>query len=125
MRSALSFGRDPNSFLRECQAAYGPVFTVNLGGKKMTFVTDPRAYPAITRARDGLSFAVVAAEVGRNVLGQTADYTNDQQLVSHMFVFFSFFLCALSRPHFADLIFSVCACVFHRTTMYTACMPSS
>jgi len=77
MRSALAFGQDPNSFLRWCQRKYGSVFTVNLGGRKMTFVTDPRSYPMITKARDGLSFSVVAAAVGQDVLAQSKSFSTD------------------------------------------------
>jgi len=46
----------------------------------MTFVTDARAYPLITKAREGLSFAQVAAEVGVNVLNNSLSFGADQQL---------------------------------------------
>jgi len=80
LRSALKFGQDPNTFLAECKKKYGPVFTLNLGGRLITFITDPECYPHISKARDGLSFALVASGVGEAVLGETHDYAHDQEL---------------------------------------------
>ena len=80
LRSALLFGQDPNAFLAQCRDRYGPVFTLNLGGKMMTFVTDPAAFPLITRSRAGLSFTAVAAGVGQTVLSQSKDFSDDQEL---------------------------------------------
>ena len=80
LRSALLFGQDPNAFLAACKKQYGPVFTVNLGGKLMTFVTDPACYPHITRAREGLSFSAVAASVGQAVLGQSPEISHDAEI---------------------------------------------
>src|SRR5690349_5959060 len=53
LRSAFQFGQDPNSYLAQCKKKYGSVFTLNLGGRHITFITDPQAYPLVTKARDG------------------------------------------------------------------------
>jgi hypothetical protein len=80
LRSAARFGADPNSFLLQCKQQYGDVFTVNLGGKKMTFVTNPECFPHITKGRDGLSFGVVGQDVAVSVLDQDRDFAADMSL---------------------------------------------
>lgn len=80
LRSALLFGSDPNTFLAKCKASYGSIFTLNLGGRHITFITDPSCYPHITKARDGLSFAEVAVGVSKAVLNEPVESADDKEL---------------------------------------------
>ena len=59
---ALPFGRDATHYIRECQARHGDVFTLFIGGRRMTFVLDPMSYPAVLKAKQ-LRFAPVVDEV--------------------------------------------------------------
>ena len=65
--SALAFGSNPPAFLIACRARYGECFTVNLAGRRMTFVTSPLDYSTVFKHRE-LSFAVVANKFLREVL---------------------------------------------------------
>ncbi|MEX1369331.1 MAG: cytochrome P450 [Nannocystaceae bacterium] len=47
--TALPFGRDATSFLQQCRREHGDVFTLFVAGRRMTFVCDPRSYPAVLR----------------------------------------------------------------------------
>lgn len=87
---------DPNSFLASAKNQYGPIFTVNLGGKLMTFVTDPAAYPLITKAREGLSFTEVAAAVGEGVLAQDREWALDPNLDKEVHTQYAKFLTGAS-----------------------------
>jgi hypothetical protein len=59
---ALAFGRDATRFIMSCRARHGEVFTLYLGGRRMTFVLDPMSYPTVLKARQ-LSFRPIADAV--------------------------------------------------------------
>jgi len=67
--SALSFGSDTLSFIRSSRQAYGPAFTVIIGGQRMTFITDPLAYPKFLKMVKVLPFTPVADDVMVKVFG--------------------------------------------------------
>ena len=68
--SALSFSANPHAFLTACRARYGSCFTVNLAGRRMTFVTSPLDYAAVFKHKE-LSFATVANKIAHDVLDQS------------------------------------------------------
>lgn len=47
---ALNFQKDPTTFMKSCADKYGPVFTMLLGGKDITFVVDPAFFPTIRKS---------------------------------------------------------------------------
>lgn len=59
---ALAFGRNATRFLMHCRERHGEVFTLYLGGQRMTFVTDPLSYAAVLKAKQ-LSFRPVSEGV--------------------------------------------------------------
>ena len=68
--SALSFSANPHSFLSACRLKYGECFTVNLAGRRMTFVTSPLDYAAVFKHKE-LTFATVANKIAHDVLDQS------------------------------------------------------
>ncbi|KAJ3038918.1 hypothetical protein HDV00_012840 [Rhizophlyctis rosea] len=60
---AAEYGKDPAKFMNEARKKHGPVFTVYLAGKRMTFVLDPAAVPAFYRNKN-LQFD----EIEQNIL---------------------------------------------------------
>lgn len=59
---AVAFGRDATRFVMNCRARHGDVFTLFLGGRRMTFVLDPMSYPTVLKARQ-LSFRPISDAV--------------------------------------------------------------
>ncbi len=59
---ALAFGRDGMALLAQARERHGDVFTLYIGGQRMTFVLDPLSVPAILKAEQ-LSFAPIADDV--------------------------------------------------------------
>ncbi|KAM9845259.1 cytochrome P450 7B1 isoform 2-T2 [Aulostomus maculatus] len=53
---ALEFGRDAHAFLDQHKKKFGDVFTVQIAGKYMTFIMDPRLYPSIIKHGRQLDF---------------------------------------------------------------------
>lgn len=66
---AVPFGKDAPAFLRRCRAEHGDVFTVLIGGERMTFVLDPHAVPGLLRERKRLSFAALAHDLSARAFG--------------------------------------------------------
>eukprot|EP01087_Luapelamoeba_hula_P010277 TRINITY_DN271_c0_g1_i1.p1 TRINITY_DN271_c0_g1~~TRINITY_DN271_c0_g1_i1.p1 ORF type:complete len:515 (-),score=105.69 TRINITY_DN271_c0_g1_i1:82-1626(-) len=75
---ALSFGKNPLGFIRECQKKHGPVFTVIIAGKRMTFITDPLSYPAFFRNSKTLSFKEITNEITSKVLRSDRPWTDQE-----------------------------------------------
>lgn len=65
---ALSFGRDAMALLARCRRIHGDVFTLYLGGQRMTFVADPLSYADVLKAKQ-LSFTPIAEEVMHSGFG--------------------------------------------------------
>ncbi len=65
---ALSFGRDAMALLDRCRRIHGDVFTLYVGGRRMTFVVDPLSYADVLKAKQ-LSFAPIAEEVMHSGFG--------------------------------------------------------
>jgi cytochrome P450 len=59
---ALEFGRDAMALLARCRATHGDVFTLYVGGRRMTFFADPLSYPEVLKAKQ-LSFTPISDEV--------------------------------------------------------------
>jgi|GEM_PF-1783428 len=59
---ALEFGRNPTTFITRCRERHGEVFTLHIGGQRMTFVLDPLSYPAVLKAKQ-LSFLPISDSV--------------------------------------------------------------
>ena len=76
---ALSFGKNPYAFLSSCRAQYGDIFTVNLAGRRMTFLCDPRSYPALFKHR-ALVFSVVANRIGQQVFDQSRSSVENEHV---------------------------------------------
>ena len=89
--SALAFSSNPQSFLTGCRARYGECFTVNLAGRRMTFVTSPLDYAAVFKHKE-LTFATVANKIAHDVLDQSTksvgvqpiDATLHSQYIKHL-----------------------------------------
>ncbi|RHY34223.1 hypothetical protein DYB32_001872 [Aphanomyces invadans] len=68
---------DPVAFLRQCQAKYGSVFNVCLGGKTMTFFVSPKSYSVLLKHK-ALSHKPAFEEIAQKALDQSrafASYT--------------------------------------------------
>jgi hypothetical protein len=63
MYSAISFGKNPPNFLNTCKSIYGSIFTLQLGPKKMTFLTNPYDYHIIGKNHTNLSFSDISMEI--------------------------------------------------------------
>lgn len=59
---ALPFGRDAMALLARYRQRHGDVFTLHLGGQRMTFVADPLSYADVLKAKQ-LSFTPIGEEV--------------------------------------------------------------
>jgi cytochrome P450 len=59
---AASFGKNATTFVQQCQAEHGDVFTLFLAGNRMTFVLDPLSTPAVLKAKQ-LDFHPVSDDV--------------------------------------------------------------
>lgn len=79
LKSALAFSQNPHGFLSGCRAKYGEIFTVRLGPKRVTFLCDPRSYPALFKNKQ-LSFAAVASDISMAVFKQTPAAVGDAAL---------------------------------------------
>ncbi len=64
----LAYARDPRAFLRRCQASHGDIFTVPMLGRRLTFVCDPREFPAVLRCPD-LEFGPLVDEILERAFG--------------------------------------------------------
>lgn len=75
--SALSFKRDPVSFLSECRKTYGGVFTINLAGARIVLLSDQAALGQYWSAReDTLSLYDAVFDFGfRETLGAASVYS--------------------------------------------------
>lgn len=61
---ALEFRRDPFKFLQRMTEKHGDIFTIQMGGRHITFFQDPLSFDAIFKeGQDNLSFRVVGKEV--------------------------------------------------------------
>jgi cytochrome P450 len=65
---AVAFGRDAPAFLSACRARHGDVFTLLVAGRRMTFVLDPHAVPAVLQ-QEGLAFTELAFELSARIFG--------------------------------------------------------
>ncbi|KAF0694637.1 Aste57867_14476 [Aphanomyces stellatus] len=68
--SSLEFSGDCVGFLRKCQARFGDVFNVYLGGKTMTFFVSPKHYGALLKHK-ALSSKPVFANISQQALGES------------------------------------------------------
>lgn len=59
---ALPFGRDARALLERERARHGEVFTLFVGGQRMTFLADPMSLPAFLKAKQ-LRFSPIVDEV--------------------------------------------------------------
>lgn len=66
---APEFGAKGDVFLAECAKVHGPVFTLLLAGRKLTYVVDSNLLSGIVRAQDSWGFVPVGVEVGELVAG--------------------------------------------------------
>ena len=66
---ALAFGRDAPAFLERCRARYGDVFTLVIGGQRMTFLLDARDFGTLIREPKRLSFYEIKCEIGSAAFG--------------------------------------------------------
>ena len=67
--SALAFSANPHAFLTSCRQKYGECFTVNVAGRRMTFVTSPMDYGAVFKHKE-LSFTAMGNKIAHDVLDQ-------------------------------------------------------
>eukprot|EP00002_Diphylleia_rotans_P022968 TRINITY_DN4511_c0_g2_i2.p1 TRINITY_DN4511_c0_g2~~TRINITY_DN4511_c0_g2_i2.p1 ORF type:complete len:511 (+),score=116.32 TRINITY_DN4511_c0_g2_i2:46-1578(+) len=67
MGHALDFAKDASGLLRSFQAKVGDVFTLVIAGRRMTFVLDPHAVPAILKDHKVLTFNEITREVSMDV----------------------------------------------------------
>ncbi|PRP93189.1 Lanosterol 14-alpha demethylase [Enhygromyxa salina] len=65
---ALPFGRDAMGFLAQAREDHGDVFTLLVGGRRMTFVLDPMGVPEVLKAKP-LSFEPIGDEVMASAFG--------------------------------------------------------
>ena len=65
---ALPFGRDAMGLLERERERHGDVFTLFIGGQRMTFIADPMSVPAVLKAKR-LRFAPIADEVADKAFG--------------------------------------------------------
>jgi cholesterol 7alpha-monooxygenase len=65
---AVEFGRDAPAILSACRARHGDVFTLFVAGRRMTFVLDPHAIPAVLQQQD-LTFTELAFELSARIFG--------------------------------------------------------
>lgn len=65
---ALAFGRDAMAYLARARVQYGDIFTLFVGGRRMTFVLDPMSVPAVLKAKP-LSFEPIGDEVMDGAFG--------------------------------------------------------
>lgn len=61
---ALDFGARGDAFLAECAREYGPVFTLVLAGRRLTYVADASLWPGIIKDQAHWNFVAIGAEVG-------------------------------------------------------------
>ncbi|KAI3374916.1 hypothetical protein L3Q82_021052 [Scortum barcoo] len=66
---ALEFGRDAQKFLEEHKKKFGDIFTVQIAGKYMTFIMDPRLYPNVIKHGRQLDFHEFANKVAPITFG--------------------------------------------------------
>ncbi|MFT4977525.1 MAG: cytochrome P450, partial [Myxococcota bacterium] len=69
---ALDYGRDAGAFLGGLRAKHGHVFSVFLAGDRVTFVTDPRDYGTVLKARS-LDFHTIANQIAAMAFGGALD----------------------------------------------------
>ena len=61
---AIQFGAKGDDFLLECAKSHGPVFTLVLAGRRLTYVTDPTMWPSIIKNQASFAFQPVGFDVG-------------------------------------------------------------
>ena len=77
--SALAFSSNPHAFLTACRQKYGECFTVNLAGRRMTFVTSPLDYAAVFKHKE-LTFAAAANKIAHEVLDQSKESIGNERI---------------------------------------------
>ncbi|XP_020020958.2 cytochrome P450 7B1 isoform X2 [Castor canadensis] len=60
---ALEFQKDPLGFMKTLQKQYGDIFTLQLGGKYITFFLDPFQYHLLLKNHKQLSFQVIGNKI--------------------------------------------------------------
>lgn len=65
---AIAFGSDAPATLGACRARHGDVFTLLVAGRRMTFVLDPHAVPAVLQHEE-LAFTEMAFELSARIFG--------------------------------------------------------
>nr|CAB3235938.1 25-hydroxycholesterol 7-alpha-hydroxylase-like [Phallusia mammillata] len=65
----LNYQKNPFTFVQACAKKYGPIFSVFMGGRYFTFVTDPFTHPTIAKESRKLNFRLQTMSLTKNVFG--------------------------------------------------------
>ncbi|KAJ3045973.1 hypothetical protein HK097_001083 [Rhizophlyctis rosea] len=79
---APDYGKDAARFLNEARENYGPIFTIHLAGRRMTFVLDPQAVPAFYRNKT-ITFEEIEFDILENAFQARGIRDLNQHLRQH------------------------------------------
>jgi hypothetical protein len=83
---AVSYLKNPPSFLRKCQLQYGDIFTLYMGGKRMHVITDPiSGIPAVYRNPKTFTFEALANQFDIALFGVSEKQAKDKELYKAQF----------------------------------------
>ena len=71
---AVSFGKDPLSFLRAARSKFGDVVTVIVAGTRMTFVMDPHSVTSLLQSRRDFEFHIIVNQLRVQTFGYSPEF---------------------------------------------------
>ncbi|KIJ34277.1 hypothetical protein M422DRAFT_782913 [Sphaerobolus stellatus SS14] len=83
--SAITMGKDPDTFLKRASEKLGPIFRVTAAGNTMTYVTSPELISAIYRDSKNFAFFPFRLELSERIFGMSHDSVHSLSMTEEYF----------------------------------------